>query len=382
MSELLTRSEIDATVRPLDEARCLPGRIYYDQDIYDAEMERIFKREWVAVLMAAKLPNRGDYTTMELAGTPLMFVRDAEGDIRCHINVCRHRGMQVASGEGNKRVFECPYHRWAYNHAGELVGAPEMPEMIGCTRLPEVRTAVWHGVVFINFRDDAPDLHHQLSELGKILEPWNADELEILYDKPYECDWNWKIMFENGSECYHILGTHRLSLEDNTPTHDCYGAPGDGRNYTEFHMPFDTSQGDLFSEDSAVAPLPGLPSWANEKYLFWSVYPNLIINQTPDGLQFYIVIPHGPQKSTFTWTYLTKKDAKNDPNYEKFKRTQEDFADIVQGEDEVCCRPVQVSMNSGYYEPGPYNQRELPIWAFHRWYINRIAEASQRTSEW
>ncbi|GAA1000177.1 aromatic ring-hydroxylating dioxygenase subunit alpha [Acrocarpospora macrocephala] len=382
-SELLTEAEIAATIQPLDQARCLPGRIYHDQEIYDAEMEHIFRREWVAVFHAAKLPNPGDYLAVELTGKPLLFVRDAAGEIRCYSNVCRHRGMQVALGQGNKKSFQCGYHRWAYDLSGALIHAPEMPELKDCgIKLPEVHTAIWQGIVFVNFREDPPDLHEQLAQLGSILEPWHAGDLELVYERPYSCDWNWKIMFENGIESYHILGTHRASLEDPLPTHISYGAPGDGRNYAEIHLPFNLAAGDLFAEDAVVPALPGLPSWASEKFVFWAVYPNLIMNQTPDGLQTYITLPHGPQDSTFTWAYVTNREAKASPNYEKFKKAQEDFADLVQGEDAVCTRPVQESMNSGDYEPGPYNQRELPVWAFHRWYVHRMADGAEGTASW
>jgi phenylpropionate dioxygenase-like ring-hydroxylating dioxygenase large terminal subunit len=382
-AELLTREEIAATVQPIEQARCLPGRIYHDEKIYAAEMERIFTREWVALFPAAKLPNRGDYTTLELAGRPLLILRDHDGQIRCFSNVCRHRGMQVALGEGNRHAFQCGYHRWTYNLGGELVNAPEMPEMLACgIALPEIRTSVWQGVVFVNFRDDSPDLHQQLSKLGKLLEPWNADTLELLYERPYACAWNWKVMFENGIETYHILGTHRVSLEDATPTHISYGKPGDNRNYAEVHLLFDPDAGELFPEDATVPPLPDLPSWATEKFVYFAIYPNLILSQTPDGLQTYITVPHGPQESTFTWAYITHREASASPNYEKFKKAQEDFADLVQGEDEVCCRPVQASMNSGDYLPGPYNQREMPVWAFHRWYIHRIADGTDATATW
>lgn len=382
-SEFLTPEEIEATLKPLDQALCLPGRIYHDEDIYAEEMASIFSREWVAIAPAAKIPNPGDYFTLELAGKPLLFVRGSDGIVRCFSNVCRHRGMQVALGEGNKESFQCGYHRWTYNHSGDLVHAPEMPGMLNCNiRLPEVRASVWQGLIFVNFRDDAPDLHQQLSKLGKLLEPWRADELELLYERPYSCDWNWKIMFENGIETYHILGTHRVSLEDSTPTHLSFGDPGDHRNYAEVHLLFDPNAGELFPVDATVPQLPELPAWATEKFVYFAVYPNLILSQTPDGLQAYITIPHGPQKSTFTWSYITHRSARTSPNYEKFKKTQEDFADLVQSEDEVCCRPVQASMNSGEYIPGPYNQRELSIWAFHRWYTHRIADGTEASASW
>ncbi|MFI6284423.1 aromatic ring-hydroxylating dioxygenase subunit alpha [Streptomyces sp. NPDC051018] len=388
---VLTAEEAGATCRPLDEARYLPGRVYHDEEIYAAEVERIFLREWVAVFAAAKLASVGNYTTMDLAGKPLVFVRDTSGAVRCYINVCRHRGNEVAEGSGNAGFFRCGYHRWTYDLDGEVTHAPLMPEFANCgVRLTEVRTEVWQGIVFVNFDRDAAGLGSRLGRIDAALRPWRADELVMMYERPYQCDWNWKIMFENGIESYHILGTHRASIEASVPAKISYGDPGDGENYSESHYPYanETPTGSdadalyLHPEDAGIPPIADLPGWASEKLVFWAVYPNLILNQRVDGLQAYITLPHGPRESTFTWFYLTHPSATASPGYDKFRHSEEGFADLIQEEDERCTRPVQKSMESGEYIPGPYNQRELPIWALHQWWVHRMVDNAPTTGRW
>ena len=43
----------------------------------------------------AHLPTPGSYRVVELAGMPVLTVRQADGGVKAFINVCRHRGAQV-----------------------------------------------------------------------------------------------------------------------------------------------------------------------------------------------------------------------------------------------------------------------------------------------
>ncbi len=63
---------------------------------------------------------------MELAGQPIMVVRDADGKLRAQSNVCLHRMSTLLEGSGNTRSIVCPYHAWTYNLDGSLRGAPAM----------------------------------------------------------------------------------------------------------------------------------------------------------------------------------------------------------------------------------------------------------------
>ena len=91
---------------------------------------------------ATALANPGDYVTLELAGQPIMVIRDREGTLRAQSNVCLHRMSILLKGAGNVKGIVCPYHGWSYNTDGSLRAAPAMKHNEGfCKedyRLPQI----------------------------------------------------------------------------------------------------------------------------------------------------------------------------------------------------------------------------------------------------
>lgn len=124
-------------------ARSMPPSVYRSPEFLDHEMRDIFAREWICVGRASALPKPGDYLTYELAGQPILVIRDRDGRLRAMSNVCLHRMSTLLEGAGNRRVIVCPYHAWSYNLDGTLRGAPAMTLNTGfakeCYRLPPIR---------------------------------------------------------------------------------------------------------------------------------------------------------------------------------------------------------------------------------------------------
>lgn len=70
-----------------------------------------------------QIPNTDDYVVFEFGTESIIIARGAEGEVRAHLNVCRHQGSRVCREEsGNARVFSCPNHGWTYNLDGALRG--------------------------------------------------------------------------------------------------------------------------------------------------------------------------------------------------------------------------------------------------------------------
>src|SRR5512145_772306 len=109
---------------PFERARAIPTSAYTSQAMLDAELERIFRREWICVGRADQLATPGDYLTYELAGQPLMVLRDHAGQLRAMSNVCLHRMSTLLHGQGSTKTIRCPYHGWTYGLDGSLRGAP------------------------------------------------------------------------------------------------------------------------------------------------------------------------------------------------------------------------------------------------------------------
>jgi nitrite reductase/ring-hydroxylating ferredoxin subunit len=96
------------------------------QSDYRVDLEATFDRHWVAVARTSELIGRGAYRTCTVGSEPIVVLRNGKGEIRAHLNVCRHRGSQILQGAGRVKGLMCPYHGWLYSLDGELRGAPEM----------------------------------------------------------------------------------------------------------------------------------------------------------------------------------------------------------------------------------------------------------------
>jgi nitrite reductase/ring-hydroxylating ferredoxin subunit len=100
--------------------------VYLDRELFELEMERLWARAWVYACHASQLPNEGDYVTLELAGKPLIVLRQADGSIRVLVNRCAHKGTKLTgelSGNAGK-TLRCPYHAWTYRLDGSILNIP------------------------------------------------------------------------------------------------------------------------------------------------------------------------------------------------------------------------------------------------------------------
>src|SRR5262249_16306917 len=91
-----------------------PVENYLSADRFAMEGNQVLRRWPTAFCPSAALPSAGSYVARTAAGVPIFAVRDEAGQVRAFRNVCRHRGMEVASGSGCRKAFACPYHGWTY----------------------------------------------------------------------------------------------------------------------------------------------------------------------------------------------------------------------------------------------------------------------------
>ena len=73
----------DATLRRclarVEQAFCLPPAAYAAAEVAPVEAERIFARGWVPLGRADRVKAPGDYEALEIAGRPLILLRDKDG---------------------------------------------------------------------------------------------------------------------------------------------------------------------------------------------------------------------------------------------------------------------------------------------------------------
>src|SRR5258706_11795403 len=99
--------------------------LYADPGIYERERKTIFAKNWLLLAHESQLADAGSYVAAEIAGYPLLALRDEQGVLRAFHNVCRHRaGPLVDDGSGRcEKTLRCRYHGWAYAFDGRLASA-------------------------------------------------------------------------------------------------------------------------------------------------------------------------------------------------------------------------------------------------------------------
>jgi nitrite reductase/ring-hydroxylating ferredoxin subunit len=155
----MTPQDAAALVQP----RQLHRDIYLSPAVFALEMSRLWAGAWLFVGHDSQVPQPGDYTTMTLAGQPVMMIRreagDAPGAIAVLLNRCAHKGAPLSTAPAGHadRYLRCPYHGWTYRLDGTLAGLPvkagyegsdfeRCPAQRGLTPYGEV--AVHRGFVF------------------------------------------------------------------------------------------------------------------------------------------------------------------------------------------------------------------------------------------
>jgi methanesulfonate monooxygenase large subunit len=80
---------------PLQEGEWVDSRVYTDGDIFEEEIEKIFKNTWIPVCHESELPKPYDFRTSSIGREPIIVARGPDKQIRAFLNVCPHRAMIV-----------------------------------------------------------------------------------------------------------------------------------------------------------------------------------------------------------------------------------------------------------------------------------------------
>ena len=206
--------------------------VYTDPDRLAAEMAALFRGRALTVALSADLPATGDCLATEVAGVPLLLVRGEDATVRGFLNICRHRGGRVFTGRGRPgRALKCPYHSWAYDLDGELLGQPLARDAFeGLERcefgLKKVAVAERFGLILARLDGGAIDVEAELGGVGPEIGSWEFDSWHFFDERSGVFDANWKLIHDTFTESYHVFSLHR-----NTLAPDMLSTPFVGENF-------------------------------------------------------------------------------------------------------------------------------------------------------
>src|ERR1700687_1673886 len=79
--------------------------VYTDTVRLEEEQRVLFRQHPLMMGFASEWPDPGAFRTDDYSGLPILIVRARDGKLRAFLNVCRHRGANVAQGCGTARLF-------------------------------------------------------------------------------------------------------------------------------------------------------------------------------------------------------------------------------------------------------------------------------------
>jgi choline monooxygenase len=352
-------------------AQTLASRFYTDPAILAIERARIFHRTWQLVGTLAQpcgevngaprtIADAESYFTAEIAGEPVIVVRDKQGALRAFSNVCRHRAGPIALGSGCKNVLRCQYHGWTYALDGRLIGTPDVEGVEFFDRssmgMVPLRVETWEQFIFVNFDSDAPPLSKFLGQIPKQAAGFEFAGLQFAERRDYLIDCNWKVYVDNYLEGYHIPIAHPgLMKEIDYANYRTDTFRYHSQQFAPIRAVKENDRGERF-----YAPAK---SGLQEALYFW-IFPNLMLNIYPDNISTNLIVPLSQDKTLtiFEWFF---QDVKSPDSQARIARAIA-FSEEVQQEDILLCSNVQKGLRSATYDRGRYSvKRENGVHHFH-----------------
>lgn len=292
----------------------VPARYYYDPEWYELERKAIFMKQWLQVGHVCEIPAPGTFMvrTLEFAQASILITHGKDRKIRAFHNACTHRGTQLThETEGTRSSFTCPYHAWTFNYDGELRAAPDFERFYldskkSCALKP-VAVDVCAGLIFVNL-DAEPQqgLKEYIGEelVGR-LEALPVATATSFSEYTYEIDANWKVVYDNFQEQYHIRFIHSRSGAAACGTDNPFGYPTQfgfyGPHRTERiwsnpEPPVPPVQGYIFGLAAGFLAADGVVSTENNQDYF-ALFPSFFLLGSVVTHFSHVIIPISATRS-------------------------------------------------------------------------------------
>ena len=208
----------------------IPARRYYDPQFFELEREHLWRHVWQMACRLEEIPEVGDFTEYRILDKSVIIVRTRAG-VKAYHNSCRHRGVQLVTGNGNCRTsgLICPFHGWRWNMDGEntFVYARRVFEEENLEKadinLVQCRVELWGGCAFINFDNNAPALRESLGDVANRMSDRHVEQLKMEWWVQTVLPTNWKLAMEAFMEGFHVMRTHPQLHVPGGPTVTMYG---------------------------------------------------------------------------------------------------------------------------------------------------------------
>jgi len=343
-----------------------PTWVYTCPDLAEKEWQTFYRDYPQLIGASSDLPEPGTFLTTSDFGTPVLATRDADGNFRAFVNVCRHRGVVLEKETAGKRSsFVCPFHAWTYKNDGSLAGIPKKehfgkidPDCHGLIPLPAVER---FGLLWVHPNPEGSiDLDSLLGGLVPEFEAYGWDRLLNLGYDTYDVRLNWKLAMDTFGETYHFSKLHKdslaLSFHGNVQAYDTYG-----RNHRMTLVRREIDEMRKRPEESWEISQGAFPVY----YLF----PNIQLNVAPFGLVMVRTYPDpkDPARSVSRIGFYSRPEPLEE-SADLIRNISQTFSDVIRDEDYAVAARSQLGAEAGVPEFNVFGRNEPALHHYHNTY--------------
>ena len=355
-----------ATVQKLAPSNLqLPVSAYFDVDLYQREIELLFKQGPSYVGHELMVPEKGSYRTLAAENEGRLLVRNESG-VELLSNVCRHRQALMLNGSGQVENIVCPLHRWTYDLNGQLLGAPHFEDK-PCLNLGKSPLQNWQGLLFEGPRDVCKDL----ATLG-VADDLKFDGYVLDHVEVHDCNYNWKTFIEVYLEDYHVEPFHP-GLGKFVSCEDLHWEFGDWHSVQTvgIHKNLEKPGSSTYQHwhDAVLRQFNG--KTPRHGAIWLTYYPNVMVEWYPGVLCISTLHPMGPHKTrNIVEFYYPEEIALFEPEFVEAERAA--YMETCIEDDEIAERMDAgraALLARGINQVGPYQSpMEDGMQHFHEWY--------------
>ena len=352
-------------------------REYFVGDkLFEAETEKVFAKNWLCVGRAEEFDSNFEesYRRVSVGPYDIVIVRRSDASFAAFHNVCSHRGTrlldQPAGGLKNSCVT-CPYHAWTYDLDGCLIGAPNMHENDSFDRQQHGLNAIacvnWNGFLMVHLSQTELEFETEFAPIIERIADWNLDEKVVAKTLTYDVKANWKVIFQNYSECYHCPTVHP-DLNRLTPYR---GATNDLESGPILGGPMGLSDDcETVSTDGKriAPPFKTLDEEQQRCVYYYTLFPAMFVSAHPDYVMIHDLTRVSNSQTIVKCHFFVTKETKPDD----LARAVKTWDDVNQQDWQVC-ELTQLGIQSPAYRPGPYSNLEPMLIAFDRHYRSAMS---------
>jgi Rieske 2Fe-2S family protein len=364
----------------------IPAHYYYDARHYERELDVFWHRMWIMAGREEEVPEPRCYKVVTIGTQSIVILRDLEGRLRAFHNTCRHRGSIICTEEQGRlpgRRLVCPYHNWTYTLDGQLAATPRRMESpdFDLEDYPLFKVAVdtWGGFVFVNLAgDEAASLSVALGEMPERFKNYGFENLRIGKRIVLDVRANWKLLFENFSECFHCPPVHPELCEIVTAFWDggAWGLHYDkaGNLLKEPRARYRAGAATLTMDGTArIPPFKGLTDEERKNlYLAQTFRPNLFLNIHPDYINSHQMLPTGPESVRMIYDWLFEPESLTRPEFDLDHYVT--LWDVTNRQDARNCEWQQQGLHARPLAHGCFVPQEVGCHQFNQWVMESLGD--------